>query len=291
MPRQCRRRLSDPSTVRVERARHRARICGRCSSARTDATLSVHPGSAHHWWSRHRRSRASAMPRGFAMQVQLSDDSADLRQAPGDRQRDRRQRVERRRALQRVQLDRSRRRWCRSSTCEVDRDQGRRLMHVDHRPDLLDAVDPIMGSSLRQPVQQVRPHLPGAMRRPTQQFRADAARHPQADGAQQPRAHMMPLGTLVEDHARRRPVADQRCTTCIRLGAAASATAGHRRISSGQSIDADGRDRGARRCRRAPASSGPRLSLSGEGQSGNTDRAGRSALPCCSSILVLAATV
>ena len=75
-----------------------------------------------------------------------------------------------------------------------------------HRPDLLDAVL-LHGFDLRQPVQQVRPHLPG-LRPGRCAVPPDPARHRKPDGAQQPGRHD-PARHRGEDHAGGRPVADQ----------------------------------------------------------------------------------
>ncbi len=74
------------------------------------------------------------------------------------------------------------------------------------RPDLLDAVV-LSGVDLRQPVQQVRPHLPGLCPGGCA-VPPDAARHRKPDGAQQPGRHGAARHGG-EDHAGGRPVADQ----------------------------------------------------------------------------------
>ena len=75
-----------------------------------------------------------------------------------------------------------------------------------HRPDLLDAVV-LHGFELRQPVQQVRPHLPG-LRPGGFAVSPDPARHRKHDGAQLAGRHD-PARHRGEDHAGGRPVADQ----------------------------------------------------------------------------------
>ena len=75
-----------------------------------------------------------------------------------------------------------------------------------HRPDVLDAVV-LYGRLLRQPVQQVRPHVPG-LHPGRRAVPPDAARHREPDGAQLERRHD-PDRHGGEDHAGGRAVADQ----------------------------------------------------------------------------------
>ena len=93
---------------------------------------------------------------GFAMQVAAARRQFRFRQAAGDHRRDRRQRADAERAAARqfaVPLDGA-----------AVRHRGRPDQDPDaachDRPGLLDAVV-LHGLDLRQPVQQVRPHLPG----------------------------------------------------------------------------------------------------------------------------------
>ena len=150
-PRQCRRRLSDPEGV--ERARP-----GRGSALavrRVEREAVGDPGSADpgdpaaadpgHRQRRRLRHAGPAARRQFR-----------FRQAAGHHRRDRRQCADAKRAAARqlvVPLDGA-----------AVRRRGRPDQDPDpachHRPDLLDAVV-LHGLDLRQPVQQVRPHLPG----------------------------------------------------------------------------------------------------------------------------------
>ena len=93
---------------------------------------------------------------GFAMQVAAARRQFRLRQAAGDHRRDRRQCADAKRAAARqfvVPLDGAAVR--RRGGPDQDPDPA-----CHDRPDLLDAVV-LYGLDLRQPVQQVRPHLPG----------------------------------------------------------------------------------------------------------------------------------
>ena len=125
-----------------------------------------------------------------------------LRQTAGDRRRHRLQRADAKRAAARqfvVPLDGAAVR--RRGGPGQDPDPA-----CHDRPDLPDPVV-LHGVDLRQPVQQVRPHLPGLCASRCA-IPPDPARHRKHDGAQQPGRHD-PARHGREDHAVGRPVADQ----------------------------------------------------------------------------------
>ena len=139
---------------------------------------------------------------GFAMQVELRDGNTRLCQAAGDHERNGAQRPEPERpAARAVAVPRHRAAIRRRDRPRQDPDAARH-----HRPDLLGAVV-LYGIVLRQPVQQVRPRVPG-LHPGRRAVSPDLARHREHDGAQLERRHD-PDRHRRENHADGRPVADQ----------------------------------------------------------------------------------
>ena len=139
---------------------------------------------------------------GFAMQVELRDGNSDyakLQAITGAMVRS----AQSQSALQRVQSPF--RATVPQFDIEIDRDQDPDPAR-HHRPDLLGAVD-LYGLVLRQPVQQVRPRVPG-LHPGRRAIPPDLARHPEHDGAQPERRHD-PDRHGRQDHADGRAVADQ----------------------------------------------------------------------------------
>ena len=139
---------------------------------------------------------------GFAMQVEAARRQLRFRQAAGDHQRHGRQCADAERAAARqfaVPLDGA-----------AVRRRGRPGQDPDaachDRPGILDA-GVLYGLDLCQPVQQVRPHLPGLCAGGCA-VPPDAARHREPDGAQQQGRHD-PARHGGDDHARRSALADQ----------------------------------------------------------------------------------
>ena len=150
-PRQCRRRLSDPEGVERARAgRGSAIAVRRIEREDVGDRGGADPGDSAAADPGHRQRRRLCHA-GPAPRRQFR-----FRQAAGDRRRHRRQRADAKRAAARqfvVPFDGAAVR--RRGGPDQDPDPA-----CHDRPDLLDAVV-LHGLDLRQPVQQVRPHLPG----------------------------------------------------------------------------------------------------------------------------------
>ena len=209
---------------------------------------------------------------GFSMQVELRDGNSDfakLQAITGAMVSN----AQSQSALQRVSSS------FRSSVpqfnVEIDRIKTQTL-HVTTDAGVRGAVD-LSRLVLRQPVQQVRPRVPG-LHPGRSGVPRHRARHRQHAGAQPERRHDSDRHRR-HDHAGHRPVADQPLQSLSLLDHRRPAGAG---LFVRPVAEADGGDRATRRCRRAPASNGPRCRI--RRRRSRTRSTGCSASPCCWSI-------